>query len=90
MFFFIAILITYKQACSSKSDNKKTASKTCCFVLKFYLRKLGDSNPRNGCPFVSLANWWFKPLTHLSKPYDLSAFRGANIDQIYLSAKFRA
>ena len=26
----------------------------------------GDSNPRNSFPFVSLANWWFKPLTHLT------------------------
>ena len=31
------------------------------------MRKLGDSNPRYGCPYVSLANWWFQPLTHLTK-----------------------
>ena len=30
------------------------------------LRKLGDSNPRYGYPYVSLANWWFQPLTQTS------------------------
>lgn len=30
------------------------------------LRKVGDSNPRNGCPFAGLANLWFQPLTQLS------------------------
>ena len=30
------------------------------------LRKLGDSNPRYGNPYVSLANWWFQPLTQPS------------------------
>ena len=30
------------------------------------LRKEGDSNPRYGNPHVSLANWWFQPLTHPS------------------------
>ena len=30
------------------------------------LRKEGDSNPRYGNPYVSLANWWFQPLTHPS------------------------
>ena len=29
-------------------------------------RKLGDSNPRYGNPYVSLANWWFQPLTQTS------------------------
>ena len=31
-----------------------------------YWRKLGDSNPRYGYPYVSLANWWFQPLTQTS------------------------
>ena len=30
-------------------------------------RKVGDSNPRYGNPYVSLANWWFQPLTQPSK-----------------------
>ena len=27
---------------------------------------MGDSNPRYGNPYVSLANWWFQPLTQPS------------------------
>ena len=30
-------------------------------------RKLGDSNPRYGYPYGSLANCWFQPLTQTSK-----------------------
>ncbi len=43
-----------------------------CFVfwqdlpLCLVVRKRGDSNPRYGYPYVSLANWWFQPLTHTS------------------------
>ena len=29
-------------------------------------RKLGDSNPRYGYPYGSLANCWFQPLTQTS------------------------
>ena len=35
-------------------------------LVSFFLRKRGDSNPRYGYPYVSLANWWFQPLTHTS------------------------
>ena len=56
----------------------------------FFCGKRGIRTPGTVIPYVSLANWWFKPLTHLSKPYNLAAFRGANIDQISVSAKFRA
>ena len=35
-------------------------------MMLFDKRKLGDSNPRYGCPYVSLANWWFQPLTQTS------------------------
>ena len=31
------------------------------------LRRERDSNPRYSYPYVSLANWWFQPLTHPSK-----------------------
>ena len=31
-----------------------------------WLRREGDSNPRYSYPYGSLANCWFKPLTHLS------------------------
>ena len=37
-----------------------------CKILARLLRKLGDSNPRYGYPYVSLANWWFQPLTQTS------------------------
>ena len=36
------------------------------FLVGSFLRKRGDSNPRYGYPYVSLANWWFQPLTHTS------------------------
>ena len=35
-------------------------------ITELILRKLGDSNPRYGNPYVSLANWWFQPLTQTS------------------------
>ena len=31
-----------------------------------WARREGDSNPRYGYPYDSLANCWFQPLTHLS------------------------
>ena len=34
-------------------------------------RKRGDLNPRYGYPYVSLANWWFQPLTHTSMSFAL-------------------
>ena len=34
--------------------------------ISLSMRKRGDSNPRYGNPYVSLANWWFQPLTHPS------------------------
>ena len=44
------------------------------------LRKLGDSNPRYGYPYVSLANWWFQPLTQTSFFITSILFKcGANI-----------
>ena len=36
----------------------------CVRIL--HLRKLGDSNPRYGYPYGSLANCWFQPLTQTS------------------------
>jgi hypothetical protein len=33
------------------------------------VRREGDSNPRYSYPYGSLANCWFKPLTHLSNKY---------------------
>ena len=34
-----------------------------------FLRWGGDSNPRYGYPYGSLANCWFQPLTHLTMVY---------------------
>ena len=36
------------------------------FISEYLKRREGDSNPRYGNPHVSLANWWFQPLTHPS------------------------
>ena len=39
-----------------------------CFLGEIpSVRKEGDSNPRYGNPYGSLANCWFQPLTHPSK-----------------------
>lgn len=43
--------------------NKKTAERIDGFKI---LRRERDSNSWNSYPFGSLANYWFKPLTHLS------------------------
>jgi hypothetical protein len=32
----------------------------------FSKRRGGDSNPRYPIEYASLANWWIKPLSHLS------------------------
>jgi hypothetical protein len=37
------------------------------FCKRFNLRRERDSNPRYSYPYVSLANWWFQPLTHPSE-----------------------
>ncbi len=35
-------------------------------LIRLVWRREGDSNPRYSYPYGSLANCWFKPLTHLS------------------------
>ena len=35
-------------------------------MIVAFVRKEGDSNPRYPYEYVSLANWWFQPLTHPS------------------------
>ena len=40
-----------------------------------FSRKVGDSNPRYGNPYVSLANWWFQPLTQPSKMLPFEAIQ---------------
>ena len=64
----------------------------CNFELS--LRKVGDSNPRYGNPHVSLANWWFQPLTQPSNrillPNQQASFSnaGAKILHFFCSTKF--
>ena len=48
---------------------------------------MGDSNPRYGCPYVSLANWWFQPLTQPSKGGRLFVKRSAKVDNTPQSCK---
>jgi hypothetical protein len=48
-----------------KLTNKK-GLQTNCKPFNSFWRREGDSNPRYSFPYVSLANWWFQPLTHLS------------------------
>ena len=58
------------------------------------LRWEGDSNPRYGYPYVSLANWWFQPLTHLTSEnrlasnhaFALSESRLAKTNVLFLKA----
>ena len=55
-------------------------------------RKEGDSNPRYPFEYVSLANWWFQPLTHPSRDGAVVerrfSKRSAKIRRIFESANF--
>ena len=47
-------------------SQRRCANRTALHPENILLRREGDSNPRYGCPYGSLANCWFQPLTHLS------------------------
>ena len=50
-----------------------------CFLGEIpSVRKEGDSNPRYGNPYGSLANCWFQPLTHQVQPFFQSCKYFAN------------
>ena len=49
-----------------KNTMRSHSSKLGFGYMVFFLRKEGDSNPRYGYPYDSLANCWFQPLTHPS------------------------
>jgi hypothetical protein len=49
-----------------RSFKNKTIPTVLSGWFAFALRREGDSNPRYSYPYGSLANCWFKPLTHLS------------------------
>ena len=51
--------------CADKTKREPASKLEVLFY--FYLRWEGDSNPRYSYPYVSLANWWFQPLTHPTK-----------------------
>ena len=68
MIFFICLTCRSQASLMLQAIQiKKQQPIGCCFVYKIWLRKEGDSNPRYGDPYVSLANWWFQPLTHPSE-----------------------
>ncbi len=48
--------------------------KATYLAVNCFLRKEGDSNPRYPYEYVSLANWWFQPLTHPSLRADTRSF----------------
>jgi hypothetical protein len=53
------------------------------FSGRFFIwRREGDSNPRYSYPYGSLANCWFKPLTHLSLRTPILS-RKKTLTQIY-------
>ncbi len=54
-----------QKACSLRNFGKINNPACAGFILA--LRREGDSNPRYSYPYGSLANCWFKPLTHLSR-----------------------
>ena len=81
---FVFNLSSLRQAWLGQFKNKKPAV-SCGSNLS--LRREGDSNPRYSYPYGSLANCWFKPLTHLSlrPPKDQGATK---IGKPKLSAKY--
>ncbi len=52
----------------------------CPFLSSKFSGEWGIRTPGTVIPYVSLANWWFQPLTQLSKPSFFSK-SGANIGQ---------
>ena len=44
--------------------NYNTKRKSCDFL---FCGERGIRTPGTVIPYVSLANWWFQPLTHLTK-----------------------
>ena len=48
--------------CHTKSENGTTVIRNAVFC-----GERGIRTPGTVIPYVSLANWWFQPLTHLTK-----------------------
>ena len=71
-----------------RSQNKKGVRITGHLFSTFVAvaERGGFEPPVQLIPYVSLANWWFQPLTHLSKPS--SDFETAKVGQFLENAKF--
>ena len=86
----ISLTINAGQALDSKKIKANAKSlyekKAAASVVTFFICKIlicgewGIRTPGTVIPYVSLANWWFQPLTQLSKPSFFSK-SGANIGQ---------
>jgi hypothetical protein len=63
--FFVSHLSSLRQAWFGNLRDKKSRPPLASGSNPS-LRREGDSNPRYSHPYGSLANYWFKPLTHLS------------------------
>ena len=64
--------------------SKKPSSSELGLGFSKTLRKEGDSNPRYGYPYDSLANCWFQPLTHPSPR--LSVIRHALSEMLFFES----
>ena len=82
LLFFVGVArFELATSCSqSRRDDRATLHPEVPLKIQ---RRERDSNPRYRYQYVSLANWWFQPLTHLS----VSPKRFANIDPFFLLAK---
>jgi hypothetical protein len=83
LLFFVGVarfeLATF---CSqSRRDDRATLHPEVLFNVS---QRERDSNPRYRYQYVSLANWWFQPLTHPS----ISLKRNANICLFYFLTKY--
>ena len=67
--------------------SKKPSSSELGLGFSKTLRKEGDSNPRYGYPYDSLANCWFQPLTHPSPR--LSVIRHALSEMLFFRKRLQ-
>lgn len=75
-----------------RGDIQRKTPKNVCFLgfwfdLFLSMRRERDSNPRYSYPYVSLANWWFQPLTHPSCSIEPPIGSGGKISNILHTSK---
>ena len=51
----------------ANEDNRVAIKQACCDSVVFICGERGIRTPGTVIPYVSLANWWFQPLTHLTR-----------------------